>query len=407
MYLADLHIHSHYAYATSKDADLEHLDLWARRKGIHLVGTGDFTHPAWREEMKEKLRPAEEGFYVLKEEYRIDDESVADVMVPRFLVTGEISTIYKKNGKTRKVHSVIILPGIEEADQFAKVLEPIGNLNSDGRPTLKLDCHDLLELMLETVKDAMYVPAHVWTPHFSIFGAFSRFNSVEECFGDLSGHIHALETGLSSDPPMNWRISSLDRYNLVSNSDAHSPWKLGREATVLDGEFTYGGLKKAFETGKGLYGTIEFFPEEGKYHSDGHRKCHVCLTPEQTEQLGGICPVCGRKLTIGVSHRVCEMADRDEGFIKDGAKPFETLVPLPEIIGTVYNHSSTCGKVQKEYMKMLKTLGPEFEILRNIPLEDICSVSGESIAEGIQRLREKEVICTPGFDGEFGKIKLF
>ena len=407
MYLADLHIHSHYAYATSKDADLEHLDLWARRKGIHLVGTGDFTHPAWRDEMREKLVPAEEGFYILKEEYRIQDDSVADTMIPRFVVTGEISTIYKKYEKTRKVHSVIILSGIEEADRLAAALEPIGNLHSDGRPTLKLDCRDLLEITLENASDVMYIPAHIWTPHFLIFGAFSRFHSIEECFCDLSGYIHALETGLSSDPPMNWRISSLDRYQLVSNSDAHSPGKLGREATVLDGDFSFSGLKKAFETGNGLYGTLEFFPEEGKYHSDGHRKCHVCLTPKETKELGGICPVCGKKLTIGVSNRIAEMADREHGFIKEGAKPFETLVPLPEIIGAALNHSSTCGKVQKEYSKMLKTFGPEFEILRNVPVEEIRSVSGEVIADGVHRLREKKVTCTPGFDGEFGKIQFF
>ena len=256
MYIADLHIHSSYSRATSRDCNLENLDLWARRKGIHIVGTGDFTHPAWREEMKEKLEPAEEGLYRLKEQYRIRDNSVADTMLPRFVITGEISSIYKKNGRVRKVHSLLLLPGLNEAGLLAGKLEVIGNIHSDGRPILGLDCRDLLEIMLEMCPDAIYVPAHIWTPHFSLFGAFSGFDSVEECFGDLSGHIRAMETGLSSDPPMNWRVSALDPYQLISNSDAHSPAKLGREANLLDIELSYAGLRDAIQEGKGLYGTI-------------------------------------------------------------------------------------------------------------------------------------------------------
>lgn len=407
MYIADLHIHSSYSRATSRDCNLENLDLWARRKGIHIVGTGDFTHPAWREEMKEKLEPAEEGLYRLKEQYRIRDNSVADTMLPRFVITGEISSIYKKNGRVRKVHSLLLLPGLNEAGLLAGKLEVIGNIHSDGRPILGLDCRDLLEIMLEMCPDAIYVPAHIWTPHFSLFGAFSGFDSVEECFGDLSGHIRAMETGLSSDPPMNWRVSALDPYQLISNSDAHSPAKLGREANLLDIELSYAGLRDAIQEGKGLYGTIEFFPEEGKYHYDGHRKCNVCLTPLETERFGGMCPVCKRKLTIGVSHRVEQLADRGAEYIRENAKPFESLVPLPEVIGASLGHSPASVKVQKEYQNMLCRLGDEFKILRTVPPEDIQKVSGHLIAEGIRRLREGRVERIPGFDGEYGIIKLF
>lgn len=407
MYIADLHIHSRYSRATSKDCTPEHLDLWARKKGIHIVGSGDFTHPAWREELKEKLKPAEDGLYVLKEEYRILDDTAADTFAPRFVVTGEISSIYKKNGRVRKVHSLILLPGLEAAEKISEKLEEIGNIHSDGRPILGVDCRDLLEIILELCPDAMYVPAHIWTPHFSLFGAFSGFDTVEECFEDLSDHIHAMETGLSSDPPMNWRVSALDRYQLISNSDAHSPAKLGREANLLDIELSYEGLYEGIQRGKGLYGTIEFFPEEGKYHMDGHRKCNLCLTPLETEKYSGICPVCGRKITIGVSHRVEQLADRMEGYIRDNAKPFESLVPLPEVIAASVGHSASSTKVQREYQNMLRRLGPEFEILRTIPAEDIRSVSGRLISEGIIRLRKGEVERIPGFDGEYGTIQLF
>lgn len=407
MYIADLHIHSHYSRATSRDCNLENLDLWARRKGIQMIGSGDFTHPAWREEMKEKLQPAEEGLYVLKEEYRIHDDSVADVMLPRFIITGEISSIYKKYDRVRKVHSLLLLPSLEDAELLAKKLEAIGNIHSDGRPILGIDCHDLLEIMLEICPGAIYVPAHIWTPHFSLFGAFSGFDSVEECFGDLSGYIHAMETGLSSDPPMIWRVSALDKYNLISNSDAHSPAKLGREANLLDIDLSFEGLRGAIQDGRGLYGTIEFFPEEGKYHFDGHRKCGICLNPVETKKYGGICPVCGRKLTIGVSHRIEQLADREEGFVLNQGKTFESLVPLPEVIGASVGATSASVKVQKEYQKMLQKLGPEFEILRTIPPEEIQKVSGHLVAEGIRRLRKGEVERLPGFDGEYGTIKFF
>lgn len=407
MLISDLHIHSRFSRATSKEGDPEHLELWARKKGIHILGTGDFTHPAWREELKEKLEPAEDGLYRLKKEYQIQDGTTPDDMEPRFVVTGEISSIYKKGEKTRKIHSLLILPGLEEADLLSAKLETIGNIHSDGRPILGLDCRDLLEIMLESVSGGIYVPAHIWTPHFAMFGAFSGFDSVEECFGDLSSHIHAVETGLSSDPPMNWRVSNLDGYQLISNSDAHSPGKLGREANLMEVELSYQGLQKAIQTGEGLHGTVEFFPEEGKYHYDGHRKCHLCLTPAQTKEYGGKCPVCGRKITIGVEHRVEALADRSQGYVREQARAFESLVPLPEVIAEATGHSSASVKVQRKYEDMLSKLGSEFEILREIPVEDIRKESGYMIAEGIRRLRKGEVQRHPGFDGEYGTIKLF
>ncbi len=407
MYIADLHIHSHYSRATSRDCTPEYLDLWARRKGIAVVGSGDFTHPVWREELAEKLRPAGNGFYMLKEEYRLKGDGAADRIRPQFVITGEISSIYKKNGRVRKVHSLILLPGLAEAELVSRRLETIGNIHSDGRPILGLDCHDLLEILLELCPEAVYVPAHIWTPHFSLFGAFSGFDTVEECFGDLSPYIRAMETGLSSDPPMNWRVSALDCYQLISNSDAHSPAKLGREANLFDTELSYEAMRRAIQTGEGLAGTIEFFPEEGKYHYDGHRKCGLCLAPSQTAKYGGLCPVCGRKLTIGVSHRIEQLADRPEGYRRPQAAKFESLVPLPELIGASMGVSPSGVRVGRLYQDMLQKLGPEFSILRELSLEEIGGVSGTRIAEGIGRLRRGEVLWQPGFDGEYGKLLLF
>ncbi|NBI62272.1 hypothetical protein D3Z38_04175 [Clostridiales bacterium] len=402
MYIADLHIHSKYSRATSRECVPEYLDLWAGRKGIHILGTGDFTHPVWRQELKEKLEPVEEGFYKLKHDFKSGDS----IMEPRFVVSGEISSIYKKNGKTRKVHNLILLPGLEEAEQLSRRLEAIGNIHSDGRPILGLDSRDLLEITLETCPKAIFIPAHIWTPHFSLFGAFSGFDTIDECFEDLTGEIHALETGLSSDPPMNWRLSALDPYNLVSNSDAHSPAKLGREANLLDIPLSYTGLYQAIQEGKGLEGTIEFFPEEGKYHMDGHRKCDLCLSPLETKEHSGTCPVCGKKITIGVLHRIEELADRPEDYQKPEGKPFESLVPLQEVIAASTDKSPTSVKVKRQYDAMIKDLGPEFSILRDMPLEEIKHCAGPCIEEGIRRLRQGKVERIPGYDGEYGKIKI-
>lgn len=405
--IADLHIHSRFSMATSKEGTPENLDFWARKKGISLIGTGDFTHPVWREELKERLVSEGNGLYRLRDEYVKEESRKFPGEGTRFVVSGEISSIYKKNGKTRKVHNVILLPGLEAADAMAQRLEKIGNIHSDGRPILGLDSHDLLEMMLDVCPEGILIPAHIWTPHFSVLGAKSGFDSVEECFEELAPYIHALETGLSSDPAMNWRISKLDRYQLVSNSDAHSPSKLGREANLLDIDCSYEGLYRAIQTGEGLEGTVEFFPEEGKYHFDGHRKCGVSLSPVEAERLGGICPVCGKKLTMGVDHRVEQLADRAEGFVKKDGKKYESLVPLPEVISTCMGYSAASKKVQGCFEQMIQTLGTEFDILRNVPSEDIKSCAGERIAEGIENVRTGKVKRIPGYDGEYGKIQLF
>lgn len=405
--IADLHIHSRFSMATSKEGTPENLDFWARKKGISLIGTGDFTHPVWREELKERLVSEGNGLYRLRDEYVKEESRKFPGEGTRFVVSGEISSIYKKNGKTRKVHNVILLPGLEAADAMAQRLEKIGNIHSDGRPILGLDSHDLLEMMLDVCPEGILIPAHIWTPHFSVLGAKSGFDSVEECFEELAPYIHALETGLSSDSAMNWRISKLDRYQLVSNSDAHSPSKLGREANLLDIDCSYEGLYRAIQTGEGLEGTVEFFPEEGKYHFDGHRKCGVSLSPVEAERLGGICPVCGKKLTMGVDHRVEQLADRAEGFVKKDGKKYESLVPLPEVISTCMGYSAASKKVQGCFEQMIQTLGTEFDILRNVPSEDIKSCAGERIAEGIENVRTGNVKRIPGYDGEYGKIELF
>lgn len=405
--IADLHIHSRFSMATSKEGTPENLDFWARKKGISLIGTGDFTHPVWREELKERLVSEGNGLYRLRDEYVKEESRKFPGEGTRFVVSGEISSIYKKNGKTRKVHNVILLPGLEAADAMAQRLEKIGNIHSDGRPILGLDSHDLLEMMLDVCPEGILIPAHIWTPHFSVLGAKSGFDSVEECFEELAPYIHALETGLSSDPAMNWRISKLDRYQLVSNSDAHSPSKLGREANLLDIDCSYEGLYRAIQTGEGLEGTVEFFPEEGKYHFDGHRKCGISLSPVEAERLGGICPVCGKKLTMGVDHRVEQLADREEGFVKEDGKKYESLVPLPEVISTCMGYSAASKKVQGCFEQMIQTLGTEFDILRNVPSEDIKSCAGERIAEGIENVRTGNVKRIPGYDGEYGKIELF
>jgi uncharacterized protein (TIGR00375 family) len=404
MYIADLHIHSRFSRATSGDCDAPHLDLWARHKGISLVGTGDFTHPQWRKELADMLLPEGDGLYRLKDEYRLPCDTVNTVQ-PRFVITGEISTIYKRDGKTRKVHHVIVLPGLEAAEALAHRLEAIGNLHSDGRPILGLDSRDLLEITLEACPEAIYIPAHIWTPHFSLFGAFSGFDSMEECFGDLSPCVHALETGLSSDPPMNRRLSALDGHVLVSNSDAHSPQKLGREANLLSCAMGFSALKRALDTGEGFGGTVEFYPEEGKYHLDGHRNCQCRLTPEETRAYGGVCPVCGKKVTIGVLYRVEELADRPEPETLD--KPFESLIPLPELLGETLGVSAAGKKTQAAYFDLLQKLGPEFSILRERSIEDIQAAGGFLLGEAVRRLRAGQVIRQGGYDGEYGVIRVF
>ena len=408
MFIADFHIHSKYSRATSKDCVPEILDLWARRKGLDLIGTGDFTHAAWRAELKEKLAPSEDGLYILKENFRLKDHLDPKDFGPRFIVSGEISSIYKKNGKVRKVHNLIMLPSLEAAEALALRLEAIGNLHSDGRPILGLDSRDLLEITLSICPDAVFIPAHIWTPHFSLFGAYSGFDDIEECFEDLTKHIRALETGLSSDPPMNWRLSALDRFTLISNSDAHSPANLAREANLFDTPLSYPNIVQALDSPDtdAFQGTIEFFPEEGKYHYDGHRNCKVCQKPADTVVTKGICPVCGGRITVGVLHRVEALADREDGYVPPSAKKFESLVPLAEVIAAAAGVTPAGKKVRETYESLLRRVGTELFILRQADLADIERYAGVLVREGIRRLRDGQVDIDPGYDGEYGKIKL-
>jgi DNA helicase-2/ATP-dependent DNA helicase PcrA len=410
VFYADLHVHSKYSRATSRDADLEHLALWARRKGITVVGTGDFTHPAWFEEIRTKLIPAEPGLFRLRPEI---EREVARQLPPscrgpvRFLLEVEISTIYKKGDRTRKVHHLIYASNLETAGRIRERLGAIGNISADGRPILGLDSRHLLEITLQSGPDAYLIPAHVWTPWFAVLGSKSGFDSVEECYGDLSEHIFAVETGLSSDPPMNWRVSKLDRFTLVSNSDAHSPPKLGREACSFATELDYFAIRRALETGEGYGGTVEFFPEEGKYHMDGHRACNVRLDPPETRRLAGSCPECGKPLTIGVMHRVEELADRPEEARRENTSPFRCLVPLPEILAELQGVGPTSKAVERSFSQIVEKLGPELDILEKLPLEDIAKAGDSLFLEALTRLRAGDVRRDAGYDGEYGVIRLF
>ncbi len=401
--IADLHVHSRYSRATSPEMRPEAIWRWAQLKGIEVIGTGDFTHPGWIAELKEKLTPAGEGLYKLKPPLETADVPERCRAEVRFILTAEISSIYSKGGRTRKVHSLLLAPGFREAHKLNKRLAAIGNIHSDGRPILGLDARRLLEICLDVSPEIEVIPAHAWTPHFSVFGAVSGFDSLEECYGDLAPHIHAIETGLSSDPSMNRRLSGLDRITLVSNSDAHSPAKLGREATLFDCGRSYPEFIRALRTREGYRGTIEFFPEEGKYHNDGHRKCGVSLTPRETIPLKGICTVCGRRLTMGVLHRVELLADREE------PKPdgFRYIVPLEEIIAEHMGRGVNTKGVRNAYMDMLGALGSEFHILLDAPLDEIASACCPEIAGGIGRMRGGEVSLEAGFDGEYGKVSVF
>ena len=409
---ADLHVHSKYSRATSRDLDLEHLAAWAARKGIAVVGTGDFTHPAWRAELKEKLIPAAPGLFRLRPEIEraIAPEIPPACRVPvNFMLSVEISTIYKKGEKTRKIHHLIYAPDFDTVDRISERLARIGNIASDGRPILGLDSRDLLEITLTSSPDAYFIPAHIWTPWFAALGSQSGFDSIRECYGDLADHIFAVETGLSSDPPMNWRLSMLDRYRLVSNSDAHSPGKLGREATTFDCATDYFAIRKALETGDGYAGTVEFFPEEGKYHLDGHRKCGVKLSPHETLAHGGRCPVCGGPMTIGVLHRVEALADRseEEALPPPTAGEVSNLVALPEVLGEIVASGPKSKTVERSYGRLLGALGSELTILQSVPLEDIARADSSLVAEAIARLRAGQVIRDAGYDGEYGVIRLF
>ncbi|MFC6019057.1 UvrD-helicase domain-containing protein [Plantactinospora solaniradicis] len=414
-FVADLHIHSKYSRACSRDLTMPNLAWWARRKGISLLGTGDFTHPAWYEHLRETLRPAEPGLYRLDPEVERDIArrlpprlaSVAEANPVRYALSVEISTIYKRDDRTRKVHHLIYLPDLDAVARFNTVLGRIGNIGSDGRPILGLDSRDLLEIVLEASPDGYLVPAHIWTPWFSALGSKSGFDAIADCYADLAEHIFAVETGLSSDPAMNWRVSSLDRYRLVSNSDAHSPPALAREATVFATELDYFAVREALRTGEGLRGTIEFFPEEGKYHADGHRLCGVNWAPERTREAGGHCPECGKPLTVGVLSRVEDLADRPDGHVPTGAPGVTHLIQLAEILGEINSVGPKSKTVEGQLNTLVAGLGSELDILTVTPVDEIRRVGGELIAEAVDRLRRGQVRRVPGYDGEYGVITLF
>jgi uncharacterized protein (TIGR00375 family) len=409
-FYADLHIHSKFSRACSRDCDLEHLALVGRRKGISVIGTGDFTHPTWFEELESTLVPAEPGLYRLRPEVEraVEARLPASCRGPvRFLLSVEISTIYKRAERTRKVHHLLYMPDLAAAGRCAAALRRVGNLASDGRPILGLDSRDLLEITLEAGDGAYLVPAHVWTPWFAALGSKSGFDRVEDCYADLADHIFALETGLSADPEMCWRVSALDRYRLVSNSDAHSPPALGREATVLDTDLDYWAIRQALETGQGFGGTVEFFPEEGKYHVDGHRKCGVRMEPAETRRHGGRCPVCGKPPTVGVLHRVEELADRPPGARPPGAAGFRNLIQLPELAGEVLGVGPRSKAVTAVVASLVDQLGPELDILERVPTDAIAKAGPPLLAEAIDRVRRGAVLRDPGYDGEYGTIRVF
>jgi DNA helicase-2/ATP-dependent DNA helicase PcrA len=411
-YIADLHIHSHFSIATSKELVPEHLDLWGRIKGITVVGTGDFTHPGWTEELQNKLEPAEPGLFQVKPELRLDQGPILDRTSNghvRFALSAEISTIYKKGDKTRKVHHLILASDFDTVARIQRSLGKIGNITSDGRPILGLDSRDLLEIALEASEDIVFIPAHIWTPWFSALGDKSGFNSIDECYGDLTGHIHAVETGLSSDPPMNWRCSFLDRFTIISNSDAHSPQKLGREANLLDTDLSYPGLAEAIQTGDPdrFLGTVEFFPQEGKYHHDGHRKCNISWDPQETAKHDSICPVCGKRVTVGVMNRVMQLADRVPKPTRAGRPPFHSMIPLKEILSEILGVGPNTKRVAAHYDELIQKAGSDFDVLLHQPISRVREMGGDVLAEAIDRMRTGRVHVNAGYDGEFGVIKAF
>ncbi|MBI5249201.1 MAG: UvrD-helicase domain-containing protein [Desulfomonile tiedjei] len=418
-YFADLHIHSKYSIATSRDCNLVELTRWAALKGIRVLATGDFTHPQWASEIDEMLEETEDGLLRLKDQYIEENIDLPGGFGPRevrFILNVEISSIYKKYGSARRVHNLIFVPDRETMRRLNSRLDRIGNIRSDGRPILGLDSRDLLEITLETNSESFMVPAHIWTPWFSVLGSKSGFDSIEECFGDLTPHIFALETGLSSDPEMNRRVGSLDDYALISNSDTHSPSKLGREVNIFDGKPGYRAIREAIRSSARraandadearFIGTLEFFPEEGKYHLDGHRKCSVRMDPQETEKLGKVCPVCGHALTVGVVNRVLELADSESGN-RPGFAPFWRMLPLVEVIAQAMDSRPQSKKVVTVYHELLRQLGPELTILWSMDLDTISGKASPLIAEALRRVRSGDVSIQPGFDGEYGTVTLF
>lgn len=406
-YIADLHIHSHFSIATSKQLTPSMLDYWGRKKGIAVVGTGDATHPGWLAELKKNVISSDNGFYQVRKGSLQPDAAVYGSEPVSLVLTAEISCIYKRDGKVRKVHNLVLAPEFSSFEKIQKELGKRGNITSDGRPILGLDSRDLLEILLTADSRVVLIPAHIWTPWFSVLGSKSGFDSIDACYGDLAEHIFAVETGLSSDPPMNRRCSFLDRYTLISNSDAHSPEKLGREANLFDTEFSYSAMIAALKSPKkGLLGTIEYFPEEGKYHLDGHRTCAVCWEPEKTVAEKGICPVCGKPVTVGVLHRVNELADRPFGDTTATMLPFHALTGLKSVLSEGLGVGAMSKKVSARYDEFLRAFGSEFTILRDTPYEDLKKFD-RKIATGINMLRTGQVQLTGGYDGVFGAVRVF
>ncbi|MCM8820200.1 MAG: endonuclease Q family protein [Candidatus Omnitrophica bacterium] len=394
-FIADFHIHSKYSRATSSDMDLDNIAKWAKLKNIKLVGTGDFTHHLWLQELKSHLQDLGNGLFLYKDVY--------------FILTAEVSNIYSKNGKTYRIHNIIFSPSFKSVEKINNTLSRYGNLASDGRPTFGLDVEKLAEIIFDIDPNCIIVPSHIWTPWFSLFGSMSGFDKIQDCFGKQTENIFALETGLSSDPAMNWRLAALDNFTLISNSDSHSPSRIGREANVFNCELDYLSIKEVLQKkdkNKFLY-TIEFFPQEGKYHFDGHRLCKVRLSPKETKQYKGICPKCNRPVTVGVMNRVEQLADREEGFVPKNAIPFKNLIPLDEIIAEAKGIKKGSAAVMREYFSLVSEFGTEFDILLKVSQQDLLKKFPSRIAEGILRGREGKVKIEAGYDGEYGIISIF
>jgi uncharacterized protein (TIGR00375 family) len=399
-FIADLHVHSKYSRATSKEMELDAIARWGKIKGIKLVATGDFTHPLYFTEIKSKLEPVADGIYRLKQG---EQET-------NFILVTEVSNIFTQGKQTnRRTHTLIFAPDITVAEKINTALSHLGKLGSDGRPIFGFPAKDLVKIVLDCSQDCLLVPAHAWTPWFSVFGANSGFNSLEECFEEQAKHIRAIETGLSSDPEMNWRLSALDNITLISNSDAHSPNKMGREANCFACALEYKEITRVIKEKDpaGLLFTVEFFPEEGKYHYDGHRNCNVHFTPQESREHHDICPKCGKQLTVGVMHRVEELADRPEGFVPKKAIPDIHLIPLEEIIAEAQGQGVGTKGVDKEYMRMVEQGESEFAILINLPSEEIKKIASPKVYEGIMRVRKGELKIVPGYDGVYGRISIF
>ncbi|MEW6101590.1 MAG: endonuclease Q family protein [Candidatus Omnitrophota bacterium] len=394
-FIADFHIHSKYSRATSKEMDIKHLAEWAKLKGITLMGTGDFTHHLWLEELKHHLEDLGNGLFKYQGVY--------------FILTTEISSIYSKKGKTYRIHNMVFSPSFKTTDKINETLSRYGNLASDGRPILGLDAAEIARIVFGIDENCMLVPGHIWTPWFSLFGSMSGFDRIQDCFEEQTPKIFALETGLSSDPGMNWRLSALDKYTLISNSDSHSPAKIGREANVFDCQLDYKTIRdvlKAKDKKRFLY-TVEFFPEEGKYHFDGHRLCDLRWSPQETKAHNGKCPKCGKPVTVGVMNRLAQLADRQEGFTPANAIPFKNLIPLDEIIAEAKGVGKTSVSVERDYRSVVAKFGTEFEILLRASKEELLKGLPPRIAEGVIRVREGKVSIKAGYDGEYGIISIF